>query len=108
MMNFSGLIAKVVTQEIETADHLMNRMSKQDLLIAYQACIFILEHEMCQDEQIMTHKDFESFVGEYENSFVLQGDPKELAGIYATNHAIRKPILEALAQRTIEIFLGAK
>ena len=103
---FAKVIAGTITQELETADRLMNKMGKQDILIAYQACILVLEHELCICQKVNTSEDFLDFLAEYKDSFVLKDEPQELAGIFALNHVIRKPILQALAQRTTEIFLS--
>jgi hypothetical protein len=105
-MTFAKVIAGTITQELELADRLMDRMGKQDILIAYQACILVLEHELCICQRIETTEAFTDFLNEYSNSFVLKDEPQELAGIFALNHIIRKPILQALAQRTTEIFLA--
>lgn len=108
MMNFSALIAKAATSQLEDVDLFMNQMSNQDILITYQACILVLEHELCIGKKIESSNDFQEFINEYTNSFVLKDEPKEVANIFSLNHLIRKPILQALAQRTIDIFLGAK
>lgn len=103
--SFAKVIANTICQELEVADQLMNRMGKQDILIAYQACILVLEHELCICQKVNTSEDFLDFLSEYKDSFVLKDEPQELAGIFALNHVIRKPLLESLAQRTIQIFL---
>lgn len=101
-MNIATL---TITQELETADKLMNRLDKQDLLIAYQGVILVLEHELCIEKKLDSREDFTDFLNEYSNTYGLQGDVQKLVGIFALNHVIRKPILEALASRTILIFL---
>lgn len=101
----SHVVANTITQELETANKLMDKMGGQNILISYQACIFILEHELCTGTRIQSLEEFKDFLAEYENSFVLTELPFDLAGIFALNKFVRKPILQALAQRTTEIFL---
>lgn len=106
--NFATVIANTITQELETADRYMDRLDKQDLLIAYQGVILVLEHELCLSQKLNGREDFTDFLNEYSSTFVLKGDAQDLVGIFALNHVIRKPLLEALASRVIQIFLGAK
>lgn len=91
------------SQELEKANKLMDKMGGQNILIAYQACIFILEYE-CTGNRIQSLEEFKNFLAEYE-SFTLTELPFNLAGIFALNKFARKIILQALAQRVFEIFL---